>query len=247
MSQQIKVERKIQFVGDANQEANVEGNFLTKRACRVDWFDQKALDETNGYTITVDGTGDTVAVSGGGVIGVTMTTGSGDNEVEYFAPTPLVFDISQNPAIEAKIQITDVSGTVVFFGFSDAITETSPNSTIDYADGTLAAAATDAVGFVIDGDKSSSAVYCASIATGGSVAATAAAPSTVWTDAQAKVLRVELDSSGNARFYIDGVQVGYKATAVTDVPLCAIINAGNREAAANTVYVRYLAKFQDIP
>jgi hypothetical protein len=246
MSQQVKVSRSIDFVGDANQEANVKGNFLTKRACRVDWFDQTTLDTTNDYTQTLDGTSDAGALVAGGAIGFKGTTGTGDNEVSFLG-TALIFDITQNPAIETKLEITDVSGTAVFFGFSDANTETSPAFTIDYADGTLAAAATDAVGFVIDADKSSSAVYCASIKTGGSVSAALASPSVVWTDTQSKVLRVELDSSGNARFYIDGVQVGYKATAVTDVPLCAILNYGNREAAANFVYARYLAKFQDIP
>jgi len=245
MSQQVKVERTIQFVGDANQEANVEGNFLTKRACRVDWFDQKALDETNGYTITVGGASDAVAVSGGGVIGVTMLTGTGDNEVEYFAATPLVFDVTQNPALETKINVADVSGSFFFFGFSDAVTETTPNSTIDYADGTLAATATDAVGFICDGDKASSKLYCAYVGTGITVGVIDTG--IVWTDGVSHVLRVEIDSSCGARWYVDGTQVGYKATACTDVPLCAMFNAGNREAAANSIYARYLAKFQDIP
>ena len=136
---------------------------------------------------------------------------------------------------------------MIFFGFSDATSETTPNATIDYADGTLAAAATDAVGFVVDADKNSSRIFCASIATGGSVTATAAAPTVAWTDGQSKTLRVALDSSGNASFYIDGVQVGYEATAVTDVPLCIMINYGNRDGSSDVIYTRYVALFQDIP
>jgi len=249
--QQARISREIEFVGDANQEANVKGNLLPKRMCSVDYFETPIITvgtvTSSPYTVTAAGTSASVAASAGGVIGVTFTTGTDDNAIAYLAATPLVFDISQNPAIETKINITDVTGSVVFFGFSDALTETTPAATIDYADGTLAAAATDAVGFVIDADKASSAVYCASIATGGSVTATAAAPSTVWTDGQSKTLRVELDSSGNAKFYIDGALVNYTATAVTDVPLCAMYNVGNRDGSSDTVYARYLAKFQDIP
>ena len=136
---------------------------------------------------------------------------------------------------------------MLFFGFSDATSETSPAATIDYADGTLAAAATDAVGFVVDADKESSRIYCASIATGGSVTASEALPQTAWTDGQSKTLRVALDSSGNATFYIDGVAVHYEATAVTDVPLCGMINYGNRDGSSDVIYTRYVAMFQDIP
>lgn len=244
MSQNVRVDRALTFAGDANQEANVFGDMLPKRMCSIDWFDQY-LDVTNVYTQTLGGTNDAGALTAGGYNGVTLTTGTGDNEVSFLG-TALIFDISKNPTIEARVTITDVSGTCFYFGFSDANTETTPASTIDYADGTLAAAATDAAGFVVDADKSSSAVYCTSIATGGSVAGALASPSVVWTDGQTKNLRISLDSSGNARFYIDGVQVGYTATAVTDVPLCAVFNYGTRENdGANTVFVKYLAKWQD--
>lgn len=216
---------------------------LTKRMCSVDWFDQTALDTTNDYTVTLDGTSDACALVAGGNNGLLMTSGTGDNEVS-FCGTALIFDISNSPAIETKLQITDVSGTAVFFGFSDANTETSPAFTIDYADGTLAAAATDAVGFVIDADKGTSSIYVASIATGGAVTATDTGLD--WADLATKTLRIELDTSGNATFYVDGVAVGYTAAAVTDVPLCAVYNWGTRaDDGSNTVIAKYLAKFQD--
>ena len=243
MSQQVRVEREILFAGDANQEANVNGNLLTKRACRVDWFDQATLDTTNDYVQTLGGTGDTGALVAGGAIGFKGATGSSDNEISFLS-TQLVFDITQNPEIESKIEVTDAANSFFFFGFSDATSETTPNATIDASGGTVAAAATDAVGFFMDADKSS-LLYYASIATGGSVTGTSTG--VTWADAAKKTLRVKLDTSGNATFFVDGVIVGYTAAAVTDVPLCATFNYGTREGAANNLYMRYLAKFQDIP
>ena len=245
--QNARISRNIEFVGDAKQEANIKGNLLPEKAIRVDYFDGKVIDETNEYTITVAGTADAIAVQGAGQIGLRATTGTADQEVCFIA-TPLIFDITQNPIIEARVEITDVSGTFLFFGFSDAVLETTPSATIDYAGGTLAAVATDAVGFVCDAEKTASALYCAYVGTGIAVGASLASPTVTWTDGVKHTLRVELDSSGNAYYYCDGIQVGYKATAVTDVPLCAIFNFGTRAAdGSNYVYVRRLVRIQDIP
>jgi len=244
MSQQVTVDREIKFRASAQSRPNVTGNFSTERMTSVDWFDQTTLDTTNDYTATLGGTSDAAALVASGTNGVLLTTGTADNEVSFLG-TALVFDISNEPEIEARVTIADVSGTCFFFGFSDANTETTPASTIDYADGTLAAAATDASGFVVDADKSSSLVYCAHIATGGSVAGIAT--SETWTDGETHNLRVKLNSSGNASYFIDGVQVGYKAAAVTDVPLCAVFNFGTRaNDGSNTVTVKYLKKWQNV-
>ena len=223
--QQIRVGKEIEFVGDAAQAANIKGYPSTERMSSVDWFDQTTLDVTNDYTQTLGGTSDAGALTAGGEHGFKGTTGTGDNEVAFLA-TGLIFDITQGPVIETKLKITDVSGTVVYFGFSDATSETTPAATIDADSGTLTAVATDAAGFVIDADLGTSSLYCASTKTGAAVQSVDTA--TDWADAQSKVLRVALDSSGNARFYVDGVELGYIASAVADVPLCAIINYGTR-------------------
>jgi hypothetical protein len=135
-----------------------------------DDFTAVTIDTTNDYVSTLDGTSDAVAITGGGAHTVTLTTGTADYEVSFLG-SALIFDISKNPVIETKVTLTDVSGTCFYFGFSDANTETSPASTIDYDSGTLAAAATDAAGFVVDAGKLTSTIYMASIATGGAVAA----------------------------------------------------------------------------
>ncbi len=236
---------EIEFVGEARTDQNVKGDLNTERMCSVDWFDQTALDTTNDYTSTLGGTSDAAALTAGGEPGVLLTTGTGDNEVSFLA-TGLIFDITQSPAIEAKIEITDVTGTFVFFGFSDATSETTPAGSIDADSGTLTAVATNAVGFVIDADLGTSSIYCASTNAGAAVQSVDTGID--FADGESKRFRINIDSSGNASLFVDGVQKGYIALAVADVPLCAIVNYGTRaDDGANTVYMRYLKKWQDIP
>ena len=242
MSQIVSVDRYLQFKADASEQDNVKGNMSYERMHYVDYW----LDDTNSalWTETLDGTNDHISPTAGGYPGLTLLSGDTDDEVSFLG-TALIFDISKNPIIETYVSISDVSQTSFFFGFSDANTETTPASTIDYAGGTLAAAATDAAGFVSDADKGSSLFYCASIATGGSVTATSSGITP--TDNSWYKLRVKLDSSGNATFYINNVPVHYEPTAVTDVPLCAIYNFGTRDnGGGDAIYVRYFKAWQDI-
>ena len=242
--QEVNVNRTLDFVAGAAIKGNIEGNPSTVKMASVDNFDQTAIDLTNDYTSTLGGTSDAVALEAAGQQGVKLTTGTGDNEVSFLAGG-LVFDISQEPIIEARIKIVDVSGTFVYFGFSDATSETTPAATIDADGGTLTAAATDAVGFVIDADLETSSLYCASVNNGGAVQSVDTG--LAYTDNQTKVLRIMLDSSGNARFIVDGVEKGYIALAVADVPLCAIFNYGTRAGdGSNVVNARYLKKWQSI-
>ncbi len=241
----VYVDDELVFKAGASVNTNIVGNPSTERMCSVDWFDQTTLDTTNDYTQTLDGTNDLGALGASGEHGFKGTCGDSDNEVSFLA-IGLIFDISQSPVIEAKVEITNVSGTFVYFGFSDATSEATPAATIDADGGTLTAVATDAVGFVIDADLGTSSIYSASVNNGAAVQSVDSAVD--WADTEKRRLRVALDTSGNARLYIDGVQKGYIASAVADVPLCAILNYGQRAGEANTVVeMRYLKKWQDVP
>lgn len=244
MTQNIRLSRNIEIVGDAKNKANVKGNFSFERMCYTDWFNRTTLDTTNNYTVTVAGTNDAIGLTAAGKTGITLLSGDTDNEV-CFVGSALIFDITTKPEIETRVAISSPTTTSFFFGFSDANTETTPASTIDYADGTLVAAATDAVGFVSDADKSSSLFYAAHVKTGGSVAG-----ATTGITPTANIyynLRIRLDASGNATWFINGIPVYYKALAVSDVPLCAIWNAGTRaNGGGDAVYVKYLKAWQDV-
>jgi hypothetical protein len=241
--QQVKVDRALQFQGSAANKDNVEGNPSFSKMVIYDDFTCVTVDTTNDYTSTLDGTADAVAITAAANGKLRLTTGTTDNQVSFLA-SALVFDISKNPVIETKLTITDVSGTVLYFGFSDANTEATPDDTIDYADATLAATATDAVGFVCDADKVTSTIYAASVATGGSVAA--ATTGVMWADGETKTLRIALNSDGDATFFIDGVVKNVVQAAVTDVPLCFIYNYGTRaNDSSNTIDVDYVKAWQD--
>lgn len=247
----VYVDDELIFKAGATHQANIVGNPSTKRMCSVDWFDQKALNTTRDYTTTLDGDSDAIALTAGGYCGITVATGTTDNNV-CFLCSPLIFDISYEPEIETRINIADVSGTFVFFGFGDSTTESTPHSSIDYDGGSaLAAAAADAVGFVIDADGATggeSYIICCSVNTSGTVQYVDLTPEETWADGESFTLRVKLDTSGNARFWIDGIEVGYIALAVADVPLSATWNFGTRaNDNTNAVYVRYLKKWQTIP
>lgn len=242
MAQQVPVERAIKFQGVASHTDNIEGNPSFSKMVMYDDFTCVTIDTTNDYVSTLDGTSDAVAITAAVNGVVRLTTGTADNEVSFLG-SQLVFDITNEPVVEAEITITDVSGTVLFFGFSDANTETSPAATIDYDSGTLAAAATDAAGFVCDADKVTSTLYAASIATGGSVGATTTG--IIWADGETKILRVELKSDGDAHYYVDGVLKAIRQAAVTDVPLCFVFNYGTRaNDGSNTVDVDYVKAWQ---
>ena len=250
MGQDVKVDRSLVFQGDAAQYPNVKGDMSPERMTEVDWYDQAALDTTNDYVQTLGGSSDLGAVIGGGENGFKGTTGNVDNDVAFLA-TPLIFDITQNPAIETKLKLADVSGTIVFWGFSDATSESTPAATIDADSGTLTAAANDACGFLVDADYNTSILYCVSVLTAGTpqvVTSKIDGTNVTWTDGQSKILKVELDTTGNANFFCDGVQVGRILLAVADVPLCEILNYGTRaNDGSNIVTKRYLKKWQDIP
>jgi hypothetical protein len=246
VSQNVNVYRNIEFVGDANQESNIKGHLCTEKMTTADYFQGKALDTTYDYTVTVGGTSDAVAFTAAGYPGLTMTTGTGDNEI-CFVANGLAYDISAAPAAEARVKIADVSGTTFFFGFASATSDTTPEAFIDADSGTVVAGSgiTDAVGFVCDADLGTSSLYCASVKTSGTAQTVDTAID--WSDNQTKNLRVELDTSGNARFFVDGLQKGYIASAVADVPLCVGADAGTRaNDGANLVYIRYIKTWQNV-
>ena len=243
----VYVDDELIFKAQASVDDNITGNPSTERMVTVDWFDGVTLDTTNDYVQTLGGANDLGALVAGGENGFKGTCGDGDNEISFLS-TALIFDFTQKPAIESKVEITNVTGTFVFFGFSDATSETTPEATIDAPGGTLAkgSSTADAVGFVIDADLGTSSIYCASVKTSGAIQSVDTGID--WADTEKKRLRVALDALGNARFYVDGIQKGYIALAVADVPLCATWNYGQRNGEANQVVEwRYLKKWQNCP
>jgi hypothetical protein len=244
MSQVIKVDRKIDFQNNAAHASNVYGNMKEARKHFHDGFYGDTLS-TDNWLATLDGTGDTIAVtsvSGGAAL---ITTGSGDTETTSMAG-PTIWSGTKKACAEARITITDVSGCAVFFGLTDATYEAATYLPIDYSGNALRTTASNGTGFVIDSASTTlgtSHILCTGVTANSD--ATTKDTAITWADTEIKTLRLELDST-TARFWVDGVSVGTVALATTAATLlCVFIGVANREAAANTVYVHRVDVWQD--
>lgn len=239
------IEKDIEFRADAAHQANIKGPMQEKKVHFHDHFTDDTL-ATDKWLATV--TNHTIAVNhttyAGGM--ALFTTDTTDNESSFLAG-PLWCEDDLNAVFEARILVTDVSAVYVFAGFSDATYESTPDTPIDYAGGTLAAAATNAVGILMDGDDTvNGASSIVAVGVNGGSLETAIDSGTDWEDAAWHNLRIELDPDGDATFYLDGRSFGYMATAVTSgTKMCPIVCVANRGSSAETVYVDRVDVWQD--
>jgi hypothetical protein len=251
--EQVKVSRSLVFEGAANTKDNVVGNPSFKKTVVTDDFTGVTLDATNDYTVTVGGLNDAVAIdnSASGAAGgwISILSGDTDNEACFMA-TPLIFDISKNPVIEARLYLTKVTETALFFGFSDAVLEATPAMPIDDDGASPVAAADDVAGFVIDADSTTpSEIQCGYATAAGAAtmidSGIAAADGT--TSTNILVLRVTIDSSGYVSYFVNGKLVGISTSAaVSDVPLCGMLATATRaNGAGDKVFVDYIKYWQD--
>ena len=136
----------IGFVADA-QHRSMWRQLQPTKPILFDDFLRPVIDSTNDWVVAANGTNDSVAHQANAGGAARITTGTADNDTTSIA-SGLVWLGSKNPFCEAKITITDVSGTVLFFGFTDATSEDNGKLPLDYSgeDAALAATATDAAG-----------------------------------------------------------------------------------------------------
>jgi len=161
-----------------------------------------------------------------------MTTGTGDAEAQFLA-TALNWEDDMHARCEARIKIATVANTHIFFGFSDATSETTPATPIDYDGGAKAAIAAVATGFVVDADYLSSSIMCSG------VGATDVDSGVDWTDGVWHNLRIELTPDADAFFYVDGTSVAHLASAIatSGTALCMMICASTRDTGGKHVHV----------
>ncbi|MDA1188803.1 MAG: hypothetical protein O2854_03890 [Chloroflexi bacterium] len=244
MSYKIRVDRHLEFRGGAGLQAGVLGHFMEKKRHDSDRFTGIAIDTTNRWAVSVPGTSDTIAISevqGGSAL---ITTGTVDNDSCMLA-SAIIYSGDKNAVVEFRITITDVSGTGLFVGLSDAKSESNNSVAIHYPGNSLTTVATDAAGFVIDADHESSSIMCASVDTG--VDTTPVDTGVDWADGETKTLRIIVDTDGAATFVLDGDVVAKIASSVTPATLlCATVQAITRaDEGANTVRVRSYDAWQD--
>jgi len=243
--QRAKIGRYLQFIGDSKHVQNVKGPMHREMVHFQDHFIGDTLSADN-WLATV--TNATIAVNhaypGGWAL---ITTSAGQDNESCFLATPLAWEDDMKAICEARILSTDVSGVALYFGFSDATLEGTPDMPIDYADGTLAAAADNAVGFICDFDDSVNGINSiVAVGVNGTTLETAIDSAVDWEDGAIHILRVELNPDGDAVFFLDGKRIGFMPTALTSgTMLCIITGVANRDAGADTVYIDRVDGWQD--
>lgn len=236
MSYKVRVDKSLDFLPGASHAGNVNGPLQEVKKHFKDHFTDDTLS-TDKWATSVPGTGDSIAISevaGGEAL---ITTGSVDDDSCMMA-TSIIWNASKKAMCEARVTIDDVSGTGLFVGFSDAKSEANNSIAIHYPADSVTYVADNAVGFVIDADHSTSSIMCASVIA--TVGTTPVDTTIDWADGDEHNLRVELDTDGNASFYVDGILRGGIGSAVTAATLlCFTVQAITRaNDGSNTVQVR---------
>ncbi len=241
MSQDVRVDRKLQFRGVADNGVNVKGNFDPEKLMDAYEFHELALDNTNKYTPYLDTTS-TVALGSGGVL---LTTAATDTKTCTQTQGGIWWYPAKNPVVEFKFKLDVITNAAIFAGFSDAVSEASGLLPFGIVTATLTDTATDAVGFLRD-TRQTLAYFNLVNTKNNTEAFTQLSSARVPVADTYLTLRTAVDSSGNARFYWNGTQVGYKASAVsTTVPLIPFFGIRNNNASAHIATLRYVRVWED--
>ncbi len=243
MSDQVKVDRSLDFGGDGNNTQNIKGNPNMVKIFQEYNFTEKALDGTNKYTPYIDGDS-AVALGSGGLVITTLAT---DTRVGSQTQGGIWWYPAKNPVVEFRFKIDVITNVAIFAGFSDAVSEATTLLPHGIVGATQTATATDSAGFFFDTRQTLSYFNIVnSLAAGAAKAFTQLASTRVPVAATNLTLRVAIDSSGNIRYYWNGAQVGYKATGVTTTtPLIPYFGIRNNSGVAHVATLRYVRLWCD--
>jgi hypothetical protein len=152
--------------------------------------------------------------------------------------------------METRIKTDAITNRAIFVGFTDTVASLLMPFTISGA--VLTANAADAVGFLFDTAATAATLKMVGVAN--SVAAAIQDTAVALVAATYITLRVEVDSSGNAFFYINGAQVGTKiagqnysmaAALRATIPVSPIVAGFTRSAGTGTITLDWLRAQQD--
>jgi hypothetical protein len=240
--QQLKVFRNLVFTGFANHDRNVEGNFNPDRIMKEWNFKELALNETNDYTKYVDDTS-AVALANGGI---TLTTAATDTKTCSYGFGGIHVLAAKKPYVEFKFQLDAITNVAINAVLNDAASEGTGALPFLISGTTIADTATNSLGFCFDTNQTTARWYAVQTIDGsdsGQLLSATQAPFAAATDL---TLGIELDTSGNATYFINGKQVWYKALATTAAtPLVPYFGIRNNTATSHVATVRYVRLWED--
>ena len=144
-----------------------------------------------------------------------------------------------NLEMEARIKVSAITTIAFFVGFTDQIGALEAPITSAASADTITTNATDAVGFMFDTAMTTDNIWGVGVKadTDATAANLGVAPvADTWIR-----LKVELDSSGNATFYVNGIKKGTASAAVTaTVALTPVVTCFRRAASSATIDVDYI-------
>ena len=156
------------------------------------------------------------------------------------------YTLSAGPVfIEAKVKISAITNVQAYFGLTDQkVALEIPIESAGSAD-TLTSNATDAVGFMFDTRMTTDNIWLVGV--NNDVDETAENSALAFVADTYKILRIEINTSGDATFYIDGVAIGTVMTTAcrTSVPLYPTLCVSESALASRTMTADYLYVRQD--
>lgn len=215
MSQQIPVSRDIVFRGAADYTRNVKGNFMTEKV----YYDNHFVEDNNTsyqWTEGHDSSSSTwshSATAGGAMI---CTTSGSDTDLGEFTNN-VIWSCAKNCTMEARVKLSSIADIVIVVGFADAAHANSNELAAEMTSAALVATrGTEVAVLIHDTNSSVDKFYYGAYKLGviGTPVVTAIAPSTSYQN-----LRVAMNTTGGATFYINGVRVGFLPTCVTSTVL----------------------------
>jgi len=216
----------------------------THPVIKFDDFLGLATDSTNDW-VEVDDSGTSAAGDIiAGVNGIYQIDTGTDADKFRVLSSPLTFEAAKACGCEVRLSTATADAAIMaVWGFTDATSEGT--GTIAFTDGSLVAGtvdsvADDAVMFGVRAETSDS-IYALSVLADGTPQST-----DTGTDIAIDtyhIYRIQLDTAGNARYYIDGALVAEHLLAVTTTDdLCfsiqAVITAGSTANFLNIDYVK---------
>jgi hypothetical protein len=245
---------------DSSSEASMPaGGFIETGRNRIEVFDDfldAAVDVTNNWIVFAGTDADaTVATTVAGVPEGQALMGSGGTGAADDGSVMSLILLSQGALVslgttvfETRVSFDQITGTSWCFGLSDTLAEATERNLYKVNSGTIADGGltlTNAICFAFDTDATAPTKWQFCSENAGTIAAAAAedAHTTGPVADTFAVLRIEVDATGDARFYLDGTLVKSVTTAVATTALLIPFIGGNSADDANVatdVHIDYV-------
>lgn len=239
----LRIGRKLEFSREANRQENIYGNPSYEKCVLYDDFLGGAVKgdwvegEANGGTIAQ------AALQGGAL---TMTTGATIDDNAELAHG-IQWSGTKSAVFEARVKVDVITTVAMVVGFNDSAAEGNDVLPFEITAGAATLVngkTTNGVAFIFDTDGSVDYWYMAATKADaeGTPVVTAYAP----VADTYEIFRIELDTSGNATFYRNGIAIGYQAACITAATLLTpYIGVMARTTSARVLTVDYVKCWQD--